>query len=678
MRACLVFLCLLAATLALSVKSKPHGKHHGLHKTSHTAKEKDVITEEANKPQVSPTLVTLEARSQEQEDEELSSEGNANANREDGAFKVAERRDKSTAVLLSEEELVDLLKKEAEEEEVEERELEEEELEAEKGKVESSEAGEIREDEEAEGEDKKLEDNLELEEDGKEEGEMKEESVEDEVQEEVEKMSHKSKREESVSKMANREKQVALLEEPEGSTESDIPVDLDYAADSGILQPLQMISAKLKHHVDDAQPLSKADVPDVKEKEVSEKELPIVDEDYDQDIQNTEAADSEEFDQDKLQEGRNDKDSQAKSKEMDQDVEPQEPKSSESGSRVTGKEEEKSKNDSGSHIKGKTRKQKKNQRARKHSPQREETQSGQELSHQDPQESESSSIDNTVHKAKRRRAGKWGPLVGMNPVQIRATVDLYPSSRPSLGGSIHHPEAPADPCDDFRCKRGKTCKLDADNKPGCVCQEPSQCPPSVNEFDHVCGTDNKTYDTSCELFATKCNLEGTKRGHRLHLDYTGPCKLIPPCVDAELVQFPLRMRDWLKNVLLQLYEHDSMSPGFLTPKQRFRVKKIFESERRLHAGDHSVELLAQDFEKNYNMYIYPVHWQFAQLDQHPSDRLLTHSELAPLRVPLVPMEHCTSRFFQECDADKDKQVSFKEWTSCFGIRNEDMDVNLLF
>lgn len=52
-----------------------------------------------------------------------------------------------------------------------------------------------------------------------------------------------------------------------------------------------------------------------------------------------------------------------------------------------------------------------------------------------------------------------------------------------------------------------------------------------------------------------------------------------------------------------------------------------------------------------------------------SCRFLSHSELAPLRVPLVPMEHCTSRFFQECDADKDKQVSFKEWTSCFGIKN---------
>lgn len=51
-----------------------------------------------------------------------------------------------------------------------------------------------------------------------------------------------------------------------------------------------------------------------------------------------------------------------------------------------------------------------------------------------------------------------------------------------------------------------------------------------------------------------------------------PVSVIPACADTELVQFPLRMRDWLKNVLLQLYEHDSMSPRFLTPKQRFRVR----------------------------------------------------------------------------------------------------------
>ncbi|XP_068583291.1 SPARC-like protein 1 [Cebidichthys violaceus] len=654
MRACLVFICLLAATVALSVKSKPHGKHHGSHKTSHEDKEKDIITEEANEPQILPTLVTFEASSQEQEDEELSSQDNASANKEEGELEETEESDKSTAVLLSEEELVDLLKKEAEEEQEAEERVLEEEVETDKGKVEP---GEAVEDDKAEVKERKVTD---------EEDEVKDESVADtemlkKGEDEVENMSLKKKQKKSVVKVADREEQGSLLEETDGSTESEIPVDLDYAADSGILQPLQIVSAKIKPKTD------------VKDRETLQKGLPTIADDYEQDTQNAEAVDSEE-------------NSQAKSKDVDEkkpeaNVDPQEPKRStgfESGSEPAGKEEEKSKNDSGSHTKGKTRKQKKNKRARKHSPQTEETQSRPERSQQVPPASKGSSIDNTAQKAKRRSAGKWGPLVGMNPVQIRATVDLYPSSRPSLGGGVHHPEAPADPCDNFPCKRGKTCKLDADNKPSCVCQEPSECPPGVNEFDHVCGTNNKTYDTSCELFATKCNLEGTKRGHRLHLDYTGPCKLIPPCVDTELVQFPLRMRDWLKNVLLQLYEHDSMSPGFLTPKQRFRVKKIYESERRLHTGDHSVELLAHDFEKNYNMYIYPVHWQFAQLDQHPSDRVLSHSELAPLRVPLVPMEHCTSRFFQECDADKDKQVSFKEWTSCFGIKNDDMDANLLF
>lgn len=49
------------------------------------------------------------------------------------------------------------------------------------------------------------------------------------------------------------------------------------------------------------------------------------------------------------------------------------------------------------------------------------------------------------------------------------------------------------------------------------------------------------------------------------------------------------------------------------------MKKIYENEKRLEAGDHSLDLLAHDFQKNYNMYIFPVHWQFGQLDQHPTD-----------------------------------------------------------
>lgn len=53
------------------------------------------------------------------------------------------------------------------------------------------------------------------------------------------------------------------------------------------------------------------------------------------------------------------------------------------------------------------------------------------------------------------------------------------------------------------------------------------------------------------------------------------------------------------------------------------MKKIYENEKRLQAGDHSLDLLAHDFKKNYNMYIFPVHWQFGQLDQHPADGYVT-------------------------------------------------------
>lgn len=176
---------------------------------------------------------------------------------------------------------------------------------------------------------------------------------------------------------------------------------------------------------------------------------------------------------------------------------------------------------------------------------------------------------------------------------------------------------------------------------------------------------------------------------------SGCAAVIEPCVDSELREFPLRMRDWLKNVLVTLYERD-LDHNLLTEKQKlrvripfmsfweradflpnisrrtpglkalplnicgslkrvkglpgrnrkpkasgfgndvhsflllgndtqravcsvFQVKKIYENEKRLQAGDHSLDLLAHDFKKNYNMYIFPVHWQFGQLDQHPAD-----------------------------------------------------------
>lgn len=261
--------------------------------------------------------------------------------------------------------------------------------------------------------------------------------------------------------------------------------------------------------------------------------------------------------------------------------------------------------------------------------------------------------------------------VGANPVQID-TGD-FEDTEDDTKKDIEI----ENPCENFHCKRGKVCEADENNEPMCVCQDPSTCPHSSVEFEKVCGTDNKTYDSACQLFATKCTLEGTKKGHKLHLDYIGPCKFIQECADNELAEFPLRMRDWLKNVLVTLYERDNEGTNLLTEKQKTKVRKMYENEKRLQAGEHSLDLLAHDFEKNYNMFIFPVHWQFGQLDQNPADKYLSHSELAPLRAPLIPMEHCTTRFFQKCDADNDKFIALEEWATCFGIKEEDIDGNLL-
>lgn len=52
-------------------------------------------------------------------------------------------------------------------------------------------------------------------------------------------------------------------------------------------------------------------------------------------------------------------------------------------------------------------------------------------------------------------------------------------------------------------------------------------------------------------------------------------------------------------------------------------------------------------------------------------RYLSHTELAPLRAPLIPMEHCTTRFFETCDLDNDKYIALDEWAGCFGIKESE-------
>lgn len=35
------------------------------------------------------------------------------------------------------------------------------------------------------------------------------------------------------------------------------------------------------------------------------------------------------------------------------------------------------------------------------------------------------------------------------------------------------------------------------------------------------------------------------------------------------------------------------------------------------------------------------------------------------------MEHCTTRFFEQCDADADKYIALEEWATCFGLKDRE-------
>lgn len=60
--------------------------------------------------------------------------------------------------------------------------------------------------------------------------------------------------------------------------------------------------------------------------------------------------------------------------------------------------------------------------------------------------------------------------------------------------------------------------------------------------------------------------------------------VIPPCLDSELTEFPLRMRDWLKNVLVTLYERDEGN-NLLTEKQKLRVSGLLSAWTSVPAID---------------------------------------------------------------------------------------------
>lgn len=237
------------------------------------------------------------------------------------------------------------------------------------------------------------------------------------------------------------------------------------------------------------------------------------------------------------------------------------------------------------------------------------------------------------------------------------------------------------PCVKVRCKKGKECALDKNNSPKCVCIQ--ECPTTVTIEDKVCGTDNKTYESECDIRRLKCFGSKDKNIKRklkkLKVNYLGQCKMLTSCKKSEMVEYPTRMRSWLKNVFLQVYDSPAEDGG-LSDKQRYYGRKVYSEREKLQEFEENEphDIVEKEFKKFYHLYKYPIHWKFAELDRKPKDKQLSKRELEPLRAPLIPMEHCTKSFFKRADKNKDKKISLEEWGLALGLDKDDIDTRLVF
>ncbi|XP_074603565.1 agrin-like [Brevipalpus obovatus] len=78
-----------------------------------------------------------------------------------------------------------------------------------------------------------------------------------------------------------------------------------------------------------------------------------------------------------------------------------------------------------------------------------------------------------------------------------------------------------DPCETYLCPLTmQTCISDANGNPSCICRPCSSMVESMNSYsDQVCGSDNHTYQSECDLEYNSCLRDQTS----LTIKYRGPC-----------------------------------------------------------------------------------------------------------------------------------------------------------
>jgi len=128
----------------------------------------------------------------------------------------------------------------------------------------------------------------------------------------------------------------------------------------------------------------------------------------------------------------------------------------------------------------------------------------------------------------------------------------------------------------------------------------------------------------------------------------GACKNLEPCTQDHLDQFPIRMADWL-----------------------FQVMRDLKKRQELH-GDKWQRMIDEAENDDHLKHVYPVIWKFCDLDTKPHDKSVTHHELIPITAPVMPMESCIKPFLKGCDSDSDEKITLKEWGKCLGLKEEEI------
>lgn len=182
-----------------------------------------------------------------------------------------------------------------------------------------------------------------------------------------------------------------------------------------------------------------------------------------------------------------------------------------------------------------------------------------------------------------------------------------------------------DPCVSIRCSGGAMCVIKDLEKSITACECPKACP---FMYKPVCSVMGVQYDSKCHLHMQACQ----KRRY-IKIAYESAC--IPKsqkCTKSELEQFPSRFLDWALMVRDEEYL----------------------GEAKLNRNVAALPKITQK---------HVAQWIFTKFDSNENQHL-DRAEQMEIKLLIKSVEKCVGKFIANCDINKDRKITGKEWVQC--------------